>query len=229
MTIEEALRQLDPTNDDHWTGDGLPRVDVISGIVGRAVTRKEITDAAPLLVRESLQDDPTDDDPGDPDAQLGDAKEVIVAEFDYAHVEPGDDVVGMPPAAVYRDPELIQRALDEFGRQSQALSKRRSEIDAKIRDLGRRCELLSRAVKNLARKGIRAGDSNQQAIQRYLETQNKARAERTARVRQFIAGGVSAKDVADELRGASKLDAAMAQRKPSRGSGRPGYPMAVER
>lgn len=50
-TITEALAQLDHTNDEHWTADGQPRIDVVKAIVGHTVTRQEIVDAAPDFSR----------------------------------------------------------------------------------------------------------------------------------------------------------------------------------
>ncbi len=53
LKIIDALKSLDPTNDDHWTDAGLPLVGVIataSGIVN--VTRKDISAALPGWNRE---------------------------------------------------------------------------------------------------------------------------------------------------------------------------------
>lgn len=43
--LKSAIETLDPTNPDHWTSDKQPRVEVVSKLVGREVTRKEITEA----------------------------------------------------------------------------------------------------------------------------------------------------------------------------------------
>jgi hypothetical protein len=51
MELLEALATLDPAHAGHWTADGLPRVDVVSGMVGRALTRAQITEAAPDATR----------------------------------------------------------------------------------------------------------------------------------------------------------------------------------
>lgn len=48
MKIREALSTLDTKNDDHWTEDGLPRIDAI-GLDG--VTRSEVSAAAPAFTR----------------------------------------------------------------------------------------------------------------------------------------------------------------------------------
>lgn len=66
--IIEALKALDPQDDTHWTADGLPRVDVVEGLVGEPVTRQSITDAVagftrsnpvvPDVAQEEAQEDP---------------------------------------------------------------------------------------------------------------------------------------------------------------------------
>lgn len=40
VKVREALLSLDPKNDDHWTGLGLPRVNVVEKIVGVPELRK---------------------------------------------------------------------------------------------------------------------------------------------------------------------------------------------
>jgi hypothetical protein len=47
MEMLEALQTLDPNLATHWTGEGLPRVDVVSAIVGRTLTRADISSQAP--------------------------------------------------------------------------------------------------------------------------------------------------------------------------------------
>lgn len=39
----EALTSLDTDNDDHWTQDGLPRLDVLKSLTGESVTRSDIS------------------------------------------------------------------------------------------------------------------------------------------------------------------------------------------
>lgn len=51
MTLLEALAKLDPTNEDHWTADGLPRIDPLSEMVGIAVQRQSVTAVAPEFTR----------------------------------------------------------------------------------------------------------------------------------------------------------------------------------
>lgn len=49
--IIEALKKLDPAADDHWTADGLPKVEAL-GIEG--VKRADVTKAAPHFKRDNL-------------------------------------------------------------------------------------------------------------------------------------------------------------------------------
>ena len=54
--IIEALKQLDANNDDHWTTDGHPRLDAVKELMGgTAVSREEVTKAAPAFSRSNLE------------------------------------------------------------------------------------------------------------------------------------------------------------------------------
>lgn len=56
VTIQEALSKLDVNNDNHWTSDGLPKVDTVKMLTGNpALTREQITQADPQFNRESLR------------------------------------------------------------------------------------------------------------------------------------------------------------------------------
>lgn len=46
--IAEALRQLDPSNNNHWTGDGLPRLETLRMMAGSpGISREDVEAAAP--------------------------------------------------------------------------------------------------------------------------------------------------------------------------------------
>lgn len=72
--ILEAVRSLDPNNDEHWTADGLPRLDAVENLLGGDVNRKAVTNAAPdysrSVARELVDADgepPADEPPVDKD------------------------------------------------------------------------------------------------------------------------------------------------------------------
>lgn len=45
-TIRAVCANLDPTNDGHWTSQGLPRMDVLSSM-GLTIERRELNEALP--------------------------------------------------------------------------------------------------------------------------------------------------------------------------------------
>lgn len=52
-TLIEALLELDPDNPNHWTSDGLPKVDALRfATANPSLTRDDITTAAPLFTRD---------------------------------------------------------------------------------------------------------------------------------------------------------------------------------
>lgn len=52
--ITEALSKLDPNNDNHWTSDGLPRIDTVKMLAGNpALTREMITAEVPNFSRQT--------------------------------------------------------------------------------------------------------------------------------------------------------------------------------
>lgn len=72
--ILEALAQLDPLDDDQWTADGAPRVDVVEKIVGEDVKRQDIVDADPEFNREKASKaDDEETDNTDEEAATDDA------------------------------------------------------------------------------------------------------------------------------------------------------------
>lgn len=51
-SIQEAVTQLNPTNDELWTSEGLPRVDAVARLVGNpGISRSDVDAAAPEFVR----------------------------------------------------------------------------------------------------------------------------------------------------------------------------------
>lgn len=50
-TVADALQALDPANDEHWTSRGVPSIEAMTKMLGRAVTRAEIEAVAPDFTR----------------------------------------------------------------------------------------------------------------------------------------------------------------------------------
>jgi len=73
--IRAALAQLDPTDNDHWTDDGLPKTGVVQRIASdQTIKRSDIQAASPGFERPAPTDQPPVDDFGqavDQTAQAG--------------------------------------------------------------------------------------------------------------------------------------------------------------
>lgn len=55
QNLQEAIKSLDPENNDNWTGTGMPSVDAVIAAVGGTVTRKQIGEAVPGYDREAAR------------------------------------------------------------------------------------------------------------------------------------------------------------------------------
>ena len=216
MDIKAALESLDHAVEDLWTNDGLPRVDAVSAIVGREVTRGEITAADPEFTRGAVAGPSEEKDP-EPEP-TPDTAPVVKAEPKKAHpkmtdaesaafVEIADDVVGMSPAAVFADLDLLQRASAEFSRQADILSKRREAVNNKINDIGRRSARIDSAISKLNR-----GVKGPTAITEYLARQRESAALKVAKAQRFIDAGTTQEAVMEQMQISSKLDRAMKNR-----------------
>ena len=83
--ILSALENLDSENEDHWTSDGLPLVDMVEALVGDTVTRQMIINAAPNFnkkthserVRPDFEPKPETIEEIPPLAAIGDPKQIM--------------------------------------------------------------------------------------------------------------------------------------------------------
>lgn len=74
--INKAIRQLDAENDADWTGGGMPSLDRVSELVGRKVSRQEVTDAKPGYLRPSTDQAGATKDAGPTEAQVNDLAKI---------------------------------------------------------------------------------------------------------------------------------------------------------
>ncbi len=222
-SIRAALQQLDVQNDDHWTDDGLPKVEAVKAIAGREVTRQQITDAwtefnrgsAPSLHVEVKKP------PKEPERPIG-----LEHIHPAAYVEIEDDVVGRPTTEVFADPALVNRAIGEFNRQNLELVRRRQAIIDRIQYIARQTARLEKCKAMMKARGIIPKDDNMQGIKDYLDRQKEARVQKADRAKKFVEAGTTAQDVAAQLSSKAPIDAALAGRKAKPGAARPQYPKA---
>lgn len=197
--IIEALRKLDPANDDHWTGQGLARVDVVAKFSGiPTLTRKDMADVMPLLVRSDaakllsqLGIEPGEDQPC----------------FDEGEPEQGDIATISPDVA------SLEYARTQLVSELEQVRQQRSELLATEVDLSARVDKLTTEIE--VRK---PSQTTTDAILTYQKRQNELRAARVNQIKTLIDEGI-----VDRTATAAPIDAAM---KMHRGYGiqRPQFP-----
>lgn len=228
--IFAALQKLDVANDNHWTADGLPRLDTVKMLAADpSLGREAVEAAAPGFTRATA---------------LG-----------YALPAPGSAVAGAaatltappppPPAAdpltapvkvegaedatfspkPPEQPSLAVGSVDSTDALS-TLEEDLVEADAHIEKVHQALDMVTKELKEsnahrdailTAMDKLRPQDTNTNAIQMYLARQRKILEERAARKQLIKDSGLDLAELAKGLK--SPIDAAMAR---NRARGRPG-------
>lgn len=196
--ILQALGKLDPQNDNHWTGDGLPRVETVQYFAAdQSLTRGSITAAAPNFTRE---------------AAFAAATPSTVNQAQ----EPPVNGSGNGAPAVKDDEKETSNEDDKEVTLAERLEEERktlAEMKAVLAEVNGAIAKQQQLVNDLEEE-YEAGkprETNQMAIQGYLESQNRQRAKRAERVQELLGQGIDKKIVSSALR--SPLDAARAGKK----------------
>lgn len=223
--IIDALSKLDPANDNHWTQDGLPRLDTIKILSGDpSLSREAVTAARPDFNREAAQAAATA-------AQAGAATPVQGA-TDAAPPAPAAAATATetqppaPPAPPESDlPNLSQPVLAEVSNQQDDLLARIKEAQLNLSDRQDALHLAKQElvdaqneVASLEAQIKEASPNNSSTIMDYLARQRQNLEDRGARKQLIKESGLDLKQLAKDLK--SPLDAAM-ERKNSRGAQRP--------
>ncbi|MCK5612907.1 hypothetical protein KAR91_64130 [Candidatus Pacearchaeota archaeon] len=238
-TILEALSQLDPQNDDHWTANGSPRMDAIEELIGdSSVTRADVTNAAPEFSREVAlaaaaaapegEPDPAPEGEGEgePDpAPEGEGEPDPAPEGEGSGDDEPESEPTSEPEAPASEPE-IQASREELEAEREKLTKDMLEAQGAQKEAKKIADDLANQVNNLNRKldMMNKADPNHgtAGIRAYLKQQNINRMARAAGLTKFIKEtGVHPKDVAGATDPKAPIDRAMNARKPARGSVRP--------
>jgi hypothetical protein len=166
--IIKALTQLDSGNDEHWTDDGLPRVDVVQRLLKDPdVRRKDINEAQPGFSRADPKQttEPEDVQPGDPEITPA------IAAND-AEEDDGFDPLDGP----IDDDELRTVMERRVAQATERLQSARAATQA-AREFERKCEQWeNKAKQDLYRRFPPLHPSD--AIKAHLEAQQRLRYER---------------------------------------------------
>jgi hypothetical protein len=103
--IQEALGKLNPTDNDHWTQDGLPRIGKVEELSGlKGLKRADVTAANPKFTRQAVLD-ATPDEPEETPAETP-TEPVEPTEGDATDETPADpDAPAEPDTEAPADPE----------------------------------------------------------------------------------------------------------------------------
>lgn len=164
VEIRAALAKLDPKNEDHWTENGLPRLDALG--LTPLPKRVEVTEAAPLYTR------------ANPVVPVEAVKAEPVQEQPKAVAPNADQLAGLQgdldaAEALVRDQ---QSALNEAQRAVVKAQAMRDEVITKI-----------------AKAGIRPDHENIHGIRAVLERSKIERAEKAAIASELKKHGITAK------------------------------------
>ncbi len=238
MKINQALESLDPSNDEHWTADGLPLMDVMSELVKskRELTRAQVTNASPDFTRERARANKETDNGETSNAEEGEAetpKEASQAEevndLEETIEQSGKSTEEAPspvelapaqPEVNSLDAQLAEATEKMIQAQKTAATSKEDANAAadEVNAINRKMDALVKSDPNHATAGIRA----------YINQQNKNRLRRAAGLAKFIEStGVNPADVSKAIDPRAPIDRAMHTRKPGRGTTRPQYPGAV--
>ena len=192
--ILEALAKLDVANDNHWTGDGLPRIDTVRMLVANpGLGRDDITKVAPDFSRQN---------------PVVPGTETVVVEQPVVE----QPVVAQPVVA---QPVADENAQAELKEQIEAAMK---VVDAAMGDVDSAQKALREAQNKLddlitLRESSAGTETNMDAIQSYLKSQQGILVDRARRTRALRDSGVTIADIQALIPQAAPIDAALRQKR----------------
>lgn len=207
--IIEALKKLDPVNDNHWTADGLPRLDTVKMLAGdQTLTRDSVTSIVPEFSRSNTAVPDVAPTTGEtPSSAPVKAEEVAVVVGDEQPTqEAQSQEVGTGSTEGTTEVETLEK---EIAAQSQRVHELRVLKDQAIEAFHVEQQKEDRLREQLDR--IKPADRNVDAIQSYLAAQREQLEERAARQKMISDSGIDLKALQSNLK--SPLDAALSQRR----------------
>ena len=191
--ILEALSKLDVANDNHWTGDGLPRIETVRMLASNpGISRDDITKEAPDFSRQNAvipTSAPTVIKAVEPTVMQNVATEDVVVE----QVEKPEDL----------DEQIavLREKLDEANQYLNKATEYRAQVQNELDDLI-----------NL-RESSAGGQCTMTAIQSYLKSQQGILNDRARRTRALQESGVTIADIQALIPQGAPIDAALRQKR----------------
>lgn len=223
-TVIESLKQLDVNNDNHWTADGLPRLDTVRMIASDAsLTRETLDTIAPGFNRanaqtweepveqgtpKSVQDTPqeqtqpetTDQQTSTQDAQADSATTESSSTEQPAETE-------AQQASEVEAYETALKHLQECETKTAEALQVQADANAKVAEALQAEDIARKRVDSLAPE-----EKNEDVVQRYLRNQVKALEEQAELAAKIAESGINLDALRQQLQ-LSPLDSALSQRK----------------
>lgn len=219
--IKNALSNLDAQNDNHWTDEGLPRLDTVQMLAGDpSITREAVTAAVPGFTRSAVLHGAPADEAGAAGATEPEEQKVAPAEAGApaAIQNPTpDEQVLQQPSPVPQAPKATEEQILAARELVEAENKKLVELYS-VRDQAIRAARIQETVVNEAQHQLDKIDPPETTIgtlQKYLDRQKKNLLERAARKRKLQELQLNPEDL--KVKGAP-LDEAMRRHT---GRGRP--------
>lgn len=188
--VVEALGKLDPTNDNHWTADGLPRIDTVRMFAGnQALTREAITAAIPNFSRQIS-------------AAATGKPAVAQATAPVAETAP---VVATP---VVSEKPKVSSSLEEAQANLQKALTARNEANAKVQEAQDTVDAIINAQYAHGEQ-----DNTMDSIRGYLDGQQALLDERARRTRVLHESGVTLNDIQALIPQKAPIDVALARKR----------------
>lgn len=193
--ILEALSKLDVANDNHWTGDGLPRIDTVRMLASNpGIGRDDITKEAPDFSRQN--------------AVIPTSAPTVIKAVAPAVAAPQnvatEEVVGKQvekPEDLDEQIAVLREKLEEANQYLSKATEYRAKVQNELDDLI-----------NL-KESSTGGQCTMTAIQCYLKSQQGILNDRARRTRALQESGVTIADIQALIPQGAPIDAALRQKR----------------
>lgn len=173
--ITDALLKLDAANDNHWTSDGLPRIETLKFLTGnQSLTRNDIFAACPTFCR------------GNPTLTVGDVATPEVIKVDQATAPVVAEANAIVNTVVVGSNDTIDAAIAALAPHIDEARKAVAEATAVFNELNAKMDLLVIEKERNTTPHV----DNVHNYQQYLKVQQEVREMRAQALRDLKATGI---------------------------------------
>ena len=184
LTIEEALAQFDPNNDEQWTSDGLPRMVIVEELTENpGLNRADVVNADPTFNRQRLLDE----------QEQVQQDEQVEQEEEEENQEPTEE-------EVLGSRTLLQERIANLDKQIVAKQKEANNIEEEIKQLSNQSQYYDNVMRSLE-----PDPEEVDPFTAYIETNQRVKEERAAKREQLL-GALSVGDLTKQIDTKAPID-----------------------